>query len=809
MSALGLLALGFGLAVAATPVLVSTEGAVHPGDEVPLELAGVEGGAPELTATSGSLAGRPQPLGDDRWRVRFRAPVASGEARLLLASSGAPVGLSVPVEPWPAPGVSLPRTQPMTVGSARGARFPLAEITDAMRLVGPEGETSREADALIWRPGPDPFPRAVPLLLLDPADPGLPAATVVLLSARPRLPVRTEAGTRVTVQIGRRSYGPIVADADGVAQASAEVRPGETTATLLLEDAAGNVQRSSLNLGGAPRPALAALAEVLLPGQERAPRVHLYAVEASGQPWTGPPPTCVTSLGARARVASVSPGRWTATVPRQPDDGAFAVRVDCTLGGVALATVRIPPAPPRPASLDLRISPAEIPADVPRASVRVALLGAEGDRLPASGIMLEAELGRLEEVEPGPGALRAVYAGDAAVAAGADTLVARWSPPTGAGTVRAVQLSGERVAGADHARVHARALDAMGRPLAGVPMQIRLGPTTVEVETDIQGWATAAVPARGPVVVPEAWAAGVTRRLTLPTGVVVGPVPGRADLEARVRVPIRTGQVRRVFLSTDPGTLVLTGVERARVVVRLEDQDGNPVADPSLRLVASEGVVTRPRRRADGTYEALWAPPPGMTYGRIRIAAESGDGSFAATSTDLDVVPREARRAPGFAVGWLAGPRGVSSPFLRVSGDLRLPVAGGRVYGRAWVGLYGEQASTTDVTGLDVAVDLALVPIGIGAATRQERGRLAGWIGASFVLAPYRLEAQVGDAVPARGLGWANPGFEIGTGGGWRLRGGELTADVGYLFLSTTPDGIGWRGPVGGFMSTLGYRLLF
>jgi hypothetical protein len=809
MSAPGLLALGLGLAAAATPVLVSTEGAVHPGDEVPLELAGVRDGPPDLSAASGSMAGRPQPLGDGRWRVRFRAPTAPGEARLLLATTGAPVGLGVPIEPWPAPAVSLPKTRPLTVGAASGARVPLSGATDAMRLVGPEGETTREADALVWRPGPDPFPRAVPLLLHDPSDPGLPASTVVLLRARPRLPVRTEPGTRVTVQIGRRTYGPVVAGADGVAQASAEVRPGETTATLLLEDAAGNVQRSSLNLGGAPRPALAALAEARLPGQERAPRVHLHAVEPSGRPWTGAPPACVTSLGARARVVSVSPGRWTATVPRQPDDEAFAVRVDCTVGGVALATVRIPAPPPRPASLDLRLSPGELPADVPRAAVRVALLGAEGDRLPAAGIELEAELGTLEEVEPGPGVLRAVYAGDAAVAAGADTLVARWSPPAGTGPVRALLVSGERDAGADHATVHARALDAVGRPLAGVPVAIQLGEAQVLVETDAQGWATAAVPASGPVVVPEARASGVVRRLTLPADTLVGPEPGRADLEARVRVPIRTGQVRRVFLSTDPGTLVLTGVERARVIVRLEDQDGNPVADPSLRLVASEGVVTRPRRRTDGTYEALWAPPPGMSYGRVRIAAESGDGSFAATSTDLDVVPREARRAPGFAMGWLAGPRGVSSPFLRVSGDLRLPVGGGRVYGRAWVGLYGEQAATTDVTGLDVAVDLALVPIGIGAATRQERGRLAGWFGASFVLAPYRLEAQVGDAVPARGLGWANPGFELGTGGGWRLRGGELTVDLGYLFLSTTPDGIGWRGPVGGFVSTLGYRLLF
>ncbi|MEC8423025.1 MAG: hypothetical protein VX000_04560, partial [Myxococcota bacterium] len=761
------------------------------------------------SAETGALVGRPESLGDGRWRLRYRAPDATGEARLLLRTGETTVVLPVPVEPWPLPSSRLARTHALTIGGADALLVPVEGATDAHRLQGPEGTTARVADGIAWRPGPDPFPRAIPLLLDDPDDPGVPAATVVMLRARPRLPVQTEPGTRVTVEIGRRSYGPVIAGDDGVAHARAEVRPGETTATLLLEDAAGNVQRSQLSLGGASRPAIAALAEARLPGQERSPRVHLFAVSAVGSPWTGAAPRCVTSLGTHARVVPVLPGRWTATVPRQPDDTAFAVRVDCTVAGVALATVRIPPPPPSPEALDIRVSPPELRADVPRAAVRVLVLDEDGDRLPSEDVQLEAELGSLEETQRGAAALRAVYAGDAAVAAGGDTLTARWTAPVGQGPIRGFRLGGEREGGASHARIHARALDAAGHPIAGAKVWVRIGDSQLEVRTDERGWATAAMPTPAGIATAEVEAAGRIRRITLPPASSVGAHPDTADLETSIRVAIRSGLVRRVFLSTDPGTLVLTGVERARVLVRLEDQEGNPVADPGLRLHSSEGVVTRPRRRADGTYEALWAPPPGMAYGRVRISAESEDGSFAATSTDLDVVPREARRAPGFAIGWLAGPRGVSSPFLRVSGDLLLPVARGRIYGRAWLGLYGERATATDVTGLDVTVDLTMVPVGIGAATRQERGRLAGWLGASFVLAPYRIEAQVDETVAARGIALANPGLEIGTGGGLRLRGGELTTDVGYLFLATSPDGIGWRGPVGGFMATLGYRLLF
>ena len=297
-------------------------------------------------------------------------------------------------------------------------------------------------------------------------------------------------------------------------------------------------------------------------------------------------------------------------------------------------------------------------------------------------------------------------------------------------------------------------LDERGRPLAAERLTLRIGEHLVEVETDERGWATAAL-------LPTATWWSPRRRsirgpcMALPGNARIGRTE-RTLISRRVRLPIRSGSIRKVFLGTDPGTLVLTGTERARVIVRLEDKEGNPVADSSVTLKASEGVVTRPRRRPDGTYEALWAPPPGMRYGRVRITAESGDGAFATTSTDLDVVPREARRAPGLGVGWIGGSRGLASPFVRVSGDIRLPVAGEQVFGRAWVGTYGTTATSEDITGLAFAVDLDLVPVGLGLSTRQERGRLAGWAGASAGHAPYRIETRIQDSVAARGLGWAN-----------------------------------------------------
>ncbi len=784
--------------------VVATDGAVRAGDEVTLEVAADGGDELEIEAPAARLVGRPVALGPGRWQVRLRTPEAGTTLPLTLRTGPVEEVVTLPLEAWPDSAVALPPTIDAAVGGPRAS----VGVPAGARVGASEGLVGQGG---AWAPGPDPFPRAVPLLVAPGDDrEALPAATVVRLRARPRLPVRTEPGARVSVVVGRRSYGPFVADEGGVAQATAEVRPGESTATLVLEDAAGNVQKSEIALGGDPRPALAALPELRAPGQDRAPRVHLFGVRADGRPWAGDPPECLTSVGARARVVSVGPGRWTAVIPRVPDDAAFDVRVDCTLDGRARTTVRLPAPARQPDQLVLRAVPPELSADVPRAQLQAALETATGERLPATGITLHAELGAVEE-EPGDGgaALRATYDGAGAVAAGGDTVTARWAPTPGEGPPMALVVAGAWAADGSHVRVRARVLDLEGRPLSDVAVRLSAGAGTVDAVSDATGWATAAVEARpGPAAL-EAAVGALVRRAALPRGGSVGAPAGASDLETRLRVPIRAGVVRRVFLTTEPRTLVLTGPERARVVIRLEDRDGNPVPDASLELSANAGVVTRPRQRTDGAYEALWAPPPGMAFGRVRISARSRDGTFSETSTELDVVPREVRTAPGLSAGWLAGPRGLSSPLLRLTGDVRIPGAPGALFVRGWAGVYGEQAATTDTSGAQLEVDVGLLPIGVGAISRQERGRLAGWAGATVVAAPYRMEARFDQVVPRRGVGFAAPGFEVVTGGGWRLRSGELTAEVGYLFLSIDEDTVGWRGPIGGFHGSLGYRLVY
>jgi hypothetical protein len=831
-AALALIAWFPGLALAAGPALIDVEGDLRPGDEAPLQIAWAGEGAPEIVPAAGRLLGRTVDLGDGRWRVRYRAPDQPGEVTFAVQGLNAErYETQVTVSPHLAPTLQLPSRVNGVAGPAAGPVLLAKDApSDQVRVGVSEGEAALRATpegGLYWTPGAEPFPRAVPLLVSDgnmPED--TPAAMTVFLRARPRLPIQTEPGTRVTVQVGGRTYGPFVADAEGTARASAEVRPGERTATLVLEDAAGNQQRSDVALGGDARPALAALAERRAIGRARAPRVYLFAVRADGRPWTSTAPECLTSVGAAATVVPAGKGRWVATVPGLPNGAWFDIRVDCQVDGRARASVRIPAMPPRPARIVLRAWPQELPADVPRAQIHVALESEAGDRLPSERLHVQAELGEIEfapadaeQADGGPpqgypmGGVRAVYKGEAAVAAGRDTLTATWSHEPGQGPPWSLLVGARDAESEGHVRIRARALDRHGRPLTGVSLRMSAGGESVTALTGPGGWAVAATPRSGDSryhVVRVEGPGGLIRQLPLPAGQDIGPAVSEVDMQTSLVLPIRTGQVRQVFLTTEPRTLVLTGGERARVIIRLEDQDGNPVEDPTLSLLASEGVVTRPRRRLDGAYEALWAPPPGLPYGQVHITASSEAGAFAATTTDLDVVPRDVQQAPGLSAGWLLGTRGFSSPFLRLSGDVRLPWTRGALYGRGWVGLYAEQAmAEDDASDLDLAMDISVLPVGLGVATRQERGRLAGWLGASVVIAPYRMEARFDQTVPRRGVGIASPGFEVVTGGGWRLRSGEVTAEFGYLFLAVDETTVGWRGPIGGGLGTLGYRLVY
>ena len=805
----------------------AVEGLPLAGEAVPIELLLLDGARPAaaldptVVARAGDVVGPLTAVSPGRWSLRYRAPAGVVEDGLQVTLDDRVIELTLPVLLEPEPALALPAVLTGLTGRATELALGGVDAALAARLVvvATEGKAAIEptpAGAILrLQPGPEPFARAVPVAVLDPDDARRPPAfTVLRLTGRPRIPIQvTEPGTRVTLEVGGRRYGPFEAGADGIARTSAEVRPGESVAEVLLEDLAGNSQRSSVALGGDQRPAILAIGRAAGPSSERGAVVEVFAVDARGRPWRGPSPTCGTSVGQSVDLAALSPGRWRGAVPSPPQGAFFDLRVDCSLADQATASARVPVGAPRPARLTLQAWPPELSAEAPRAQVQAFLESATGERLAAEGITVSAELGRLSVESATPGAaLRASYDGTAAVAAGGDHLSAAWSAAPGAGPPRAVSLGVDWPAPDAPLVVRARALDGQGRALAGVPVTLTGEGVVLELSTEADGWASAAFrpPSRpGPARI-SARAAGAERsRLVLPRE-STGGVPGEPDLQASLTLPIRAGRVRSVFLSTEPRSLPAVPGQTARVVVRLVDDQGNPVTDEALQLEATAGVVTRARRRPDGAYEATWAPPPGMPYGDVRITVTSARGAFSATTTELEVVPQVVRRAPGVQVGWLAGQAGLSSPYVGIVGDLQVPRLGARVYLRASVGLYGERIETIDeVSGAALSLDIDVLPVGLGLLARQDRGRLSGWLGGEGLAVPYQLEARYGDAVASEGVAIAPPGVRAFTGGGWRLRGSELTAELAYTFVTMNAAEVGWQGAVGGLQATAGYRVLF
>jgi hypothetical protein len=218
--------------------------------------------------------------------------------------------------------------------------------------------------------------------------------------------------------------------------------------------------------------------------------------------------------------------------------------------------------------------------------------------------------------------------------------------------------------------------------------------------------------------------------------------------------------------------------------------------------------VSEARRRQDGTWEALFTPPASVPYATVLISATSADDSFPEATTELELIPRTVRYAPGLTGGYLIGRRGFGSPWVGAEVDMRLPWGGERLFGRLGIGLYGEQASLQDLTDV-VVLDLDVIPITLGMLSREVRGRYSGWVGAHVIVAPFLLQTRFGDSVGTGGPGIAGPGIGLFSGVGVRMRAGEPQLQLAYHFLTMEGADTGWDGPIGGLALTAGYKLLY
>ncbi len=518
-------------------------------------------------------------------------PIAPGLYRVVPSPGSAEVALRAgaaeavaPVEPPPGTVELVVRTPApvkgrdaaveleLTVRRAGGevdadAPAPaLAVSTGRLRELAPAGPGRFRA---VYEPAATRYPEVGVILALVPRCPLCPTPravghAIVPLSAAVALPGESEPGSRTTVTVAGRAFGPAVADARGRFSIPVVIPPGARLAQATTVDELGNPRRTQLDLALPEVDRLACTAwPRAVPADGRAQAsVWCVASTATGQPAHGARLTLAASAGAvgpleatapgsplqraRFRAPSGGGGREARLVATYPDGGA-ASRDEV---GIALATG----------------APAEIAARVAREPVP------HGAQVAAETPVRDAR-GDLVGRASGPrGASAGFVAADRFVAATAgavqDAELSFALPPGAEVATVSLRLDGrEWVA-------EARTVD--GRPAAGAALRFGSGR---EATTDARGEARA--PAAAGAEARETVSSRSGARAAGWAG--VSPPPARFELSRVVRVALRPPSPVDVVASVEGGVLRW----------RVEDASGRPI--PARRIVLrADGVLLGP-----------------------------------------------------------------------------------------------------------------------------------------------------------------------------------------------------------------------
>ncbi len=814
--------------------LVAPDGDLVPGRPNRLLVVIHRDGAPVVEAlpTVAAERGRVQlaegKIGDGLYAYTYLAPA---EARnhvtfTIGTGSGGIKRVRMPISRLPGPTLEGPARLDVIAGDTREITVsfhgPDLPEPGLVRATVSEGEVlgiERTESSIDLRVslGSERYPRVALLGLLDERYPDHPPAWVpIRVIGQPRIPVRTEPGAQVELQVGQRSYGPFTADGDGIALASISAWPGEETASVTITDPTGNEQRSTLNLSRENRPLLTSLAAPMRPPSSPMAPLYLAALDAWSQPWTGASPRCSVAPEGGGEIAKQAPGRFV-LVPVPPQDESFLdLRVDCELPGTMVSTqARLPMGEGIPDRLLLRVYPSALSADFPVAQVQVLLEDRLGERISAESVVVGAERGmvRMERVEGG--ALRGEYNGALAAGHGSDRIWARYEREAGEGPVVLLSV-GHGVAIQEQGRMvltlYGRAMDSQGRPLADIDLDLVVRGSVHTATTDARGWAKAKAEIDDPDslhVLECRYRDRVARAPFLPGGTEPPTQLDHPDLLAEYDLPITAGRVREVFIDTMPAVLHTGPSAVARIRVRLVDRHGNAVTDETIQVIASAGEVGALRTTADATYEAWYRPPRDMQAGTVLLSAEGQEGAVAG-STKLELLPRPLERAVGLSGGVLSNFGAITSPYVDIGVEGRLFEERDWVLLRGSIGYYADrQEFTDDTTGETITVGTSFWPLVLAGTVRHERGLNAFNIGAGLVTLLYRSETHFGERPGTAGMGLGGPGMSLHVGFSHRIGVGELAIEGRYLLTATRQGALGYDGPVGGVAILPGYRVLF
>jgi hypothetical protein len=806
-----------GAALAAEIAVVAPDGPLRPGVPARLAIAavdelGIPASAPP-TATAAVPVRPTEPISPGIYAYTVVPPADARVLAVTVEAFGDKRTVELPIVPFPASGLSLPPRIDAQTGDAEIAVMvtgdDLPSPADLQVVLG-EG-TVRAVDTvpggLLVRvdPGELAQPRAIAIGVRDRRHEERPVWSWIRVRSRTTIELHTEPGATLNLTLGRRSYGPFVADAAGIVRPVIDQYPGELAAQIVLVDDIGNETRTTLALTSTAADTLVAMAEGdLIPGRA-APRVWLYALHGDGHGWDGAPPACQTPVNPAIPVLPTGAGTYLAALP----DAASAqdVRLRCAIPGGPDVSARIPVGDGVPVSLDLRVWPDELSTGFPVAEVEAVLVDARGERLATNGLELWADAGHVDVTSAGGSVLRGEYDGKAAVGVGRDLLHARYDLPPGDGPPTFVVAGHGEVGRATTLHAWGRVLDPRGNPLVGVPVALSAGADAVVAVTGDDGWADAAVtvaPGLGPVAVSATAAGRVGTTLALRGGAAPGG-PGSPDLVTQRPITLTAGRVDVVDVVVDPAILYTGPHALARVTVHVRDRAGAPIVTPPDEVTVTAGHIGEWTALDDGGYVADYTPPPGDQARAIDVTVRSESSS---TKARITLEPRPIDRSVMLSLGLLSNFGAIFSPYLAADLDWRSPLFRRKVLLRVGAGWYDTVSTVDPGVGQDAQIRTVLLPVTIGLLARGDYQGDAFWGGLGAVATPYVETARFG-ADARSGVGIYPPGLAMIGGLGRRLGPGELCLEARATAQSSPGGEVGLSGPVGGVAFALGYRLIY
>ena len=754
-------------------------------------------------AAQGAQLGRLSPAGvPGLWEQELIPSIGESNVLLRIGDQTRPI----PVESADASQLQAPASVDGWVDQA--LRFQVSGVpAGRLALVLPEGQLASMAEGpdgvqVELELGPSEVARVIQIGLYDLGEPQAEVVWVLArIARRAEISLTTEPGSKVSVEVEGRVFGPVTAGPERKVSLSVPVLPGQVEARAISEDSAGNRSATTITLALSPQPSLGLM---VLPGPQGVARLALRASNARGKAWTGSTPTCAVNPGLELELVQLRPGDWVAALPRQTAQ-TIDLRVSCRLEEQEV-TVSQRSAAGVPSRIVLRAWPEELSSDFPVSQIQASLEDARGERLPPEGLSLKATSGTVSSLVVEDRVLRADYLGRAEDPL--DMVQAQWTEPPSSQPVS--RLSIELARQGEQGEVVVRALDAGGTPVQGAEVVLWLEDLRLAGQSDARGRTRIRFDAQDQVMrlrvqSGEYW----SEALYLPW--VDYPIVGELgpDLVAESTVSIRAGRVRRAELSVDREVLYASRAATATVVVVLLDRGGVPVVDEQVRLSASEGFVSELIPQADGSLQGVYQAPPGLRAGEVRVRLNPLDGTFEAKEVTLEIKPPPITQSPGLAVGALANTTGVLSPFGALSWESALAMPS--VFSiRLELGLYRLNRDLNLSSG-SASLNMEVLPITLSGHRRWDSGLWSNWVGGGVVGAPYRSRSWfVEDGVEQEGraqIGVHGPGLQLYGGRGYRVRGGEAFGEVRYLALGSRADEI--YGQVGGVTATLGFRIVY